>query len=274
MTTLRLAIDASGMRTGAQDAVRVLDEVKRSAVDTGKALEQSFTFSRGNRLFVPDRLFDPIEKSARQAGAAAAGMGQQFGVAIESLSIGNRVRALTGEFQALSLGMGSASTATFLVGQSLLDVSQIMVRMKQAAGPQGFFSGLFGRLLANPLVGIVTILGAASAAMALFGNTTDKAAESAAKLGDAVKAMQAARQEAEALSRIGLETSPSQGLLGEARRLAAEGSRIGAAGERVDFDKLAELMGVRGVEAERYLGSGQIQYQRGQGAFGDRKSVV
>lgn len=164
MTTLRLAIDASGMRTGASEAEDATRKIQRGAAGAAGATAD---------------LDDKLRRTGATAQTASAGFQQfqrQAGLANEALSIGNRVRSLTTEFEALGTGMGSASNVALLFGQTLLDVTQTLaLARRQAAGAGGIFAGIFGAVRANPLIALVTTLGAVAAGMALFGGSTSTA---------------------------------------------------------------------------------------------------
>ena len=171
MTTLRLAIDASAMQAGGRVGEDALRRIKAASASAVADLEK-----------IP------------KAGQNFQQLSRSFGVAQEALSIGNRVRGLGLEFEALGKGMGSASTAALLFGQTFLDVAQIMARANAAtAASGGFFARLFASIRANPLTTIAVGLSAVAIGMQIFGSRTEETTKGIRSQADALRELRQAQ---------------------------------------------------------------------------------
>lgn len=202
MASLRLTLDATGMRAGAVEAQRALSDLDRAGQGTAAKVDE---VSRALRT-----AGDAYSGSARtftDGGRAIDGASQSFsrfnhasvGVASEALQIGGRVRLVTQEFQALGTGAGDVSRLLIVAGQGLIDFVQIGERLKAARLAEqvgetatGFqkFVGIISR---NPLLTVTIAVGALAAAMSLLGKGTDEAAKSTEALNKAVEQLDSQR---------------------------------------------------------------------------------
>ena len=201
MAILELGIDASKMQGGAQSAQSALNavaEFARRTVDRMNDVEKSFqqfgtTFQRnsGSGLFLPGREVREYTEQAAKANTTTATFAKQIGVAGEALQITGRVQLLSREIGELSNGMGSASVASLLFAQGLLDVAQIVEKTNKAtAEGGGFFAKLIGSIRANPILTAVAAIGALGAAISLFGSNTRTATKEQDLFNEAVRKAQ------------------------------------------------------------------------------------
>lgn len=261
MASLRLAIDASGMRQGAQEAEQALRRVDTAAqaattqVDrVNRVFGQSADIYGGGARVIRDvgQTFDATATSANR-------LQKSFGLATEAISIGARVRGITSEFSALRAGMGDVSQIAILTAQSLLDVAQAGARLRdlrvaEEAGKAATSAGGLVRLLAtNPLVLAATAIGALAAAMALFGKNT----ENATKAQESFKQALADQQKSGFLDRFnaaaGLPSSPSdqqtRAEIDRLRNLAAD--LRGNKGAQFSAKDVSASLGISAAELTR-----------------------
>lgn len=179
MVTLKVALDASGMATGARQAVTNLDTVTAAAERGTDALDiygltgtriwtQQETAARAAAESI--RRVREQQEAASRATEAAAERVRNFnraaGAATEVVSTSARVRLLGEEVRNLGSGFSSAASIGTLFGASLIDVAQAGIRA------EGGLKGVIGLLRSQPLLAAGVVLTGISTAMALFGSQT------------------------------------------------------------------------------------------------------
>lgn len=240
MTTLKLAIDASGARQGAAEFERATQQVSQSAQKAGNAVDIYF----GPQSNISKGLEDSTTK-ARNFGRTVEAVG-------EVTQVTGRIKLLGEEVRNLGSGMGSASSVGTLLAGSLIDVAQISGKV------EGGFGGFVNLLKANPLLLAATVIGGIATAMSLFGGETADANEELKKqieLQDQLRkasvdfALQLQRNAD--LQRIGLPVDEKEQELLRARRLAEVAS--GLAGQ-TGYQRFADLTALTGLSQSELTG--------------------
>jgi hypothetical protein len=253
MTTLKLAIDASGARQGAAEFERATQQVSQSAQKAGNAVDIYF----GPQSNISKGLEDSTTK-ARNFGRTVEAVG-------EVTQVTGRIKLLGEEVRNLGSGMGSAASVGTLLAGSLIDVAQISGKV------EGGFGGFVNLLKANPLLLAATVIGGIATAMSLFGGETADANEELKKqieLQDQLRkasvdfALQLQRNAD--LQRIGFPVDQREQELLSARRLAEVASGLAGQQGFQTFADLTALTGLSQSELTGLAGRGGIQQQEGQ----------
>jgi hypothetical protein len=253
MTTLKLAIDASGARQGAAEFERATQQVSQSAQKAGNAVDIYF----GPQSNISKGLEDSTTK-ARNFGRTVEAVG-------EVTQVTGRIKLLGEEVRNLGSGMGSAASVGNLLAGSLVDIAQISGKV------EGGFGGFVNLLKANPLLLAATVIGGIATAMSLFGSETADANEELKKqieLQDQLRkasvdfALQLQRNAD--LQRIGFPVDQREQELLRARRLAEVASGLAGQQGFQTFADLTALTGLSQSELTGLAGRGGIQQQEGQ----------
>jgi hypothetical protein len=167
-TTIEIAADSRGVKTGLVDANRALDETTKKA----------------------DRATKSVDKLGTKSKAAGKNMSAAFAATGGGLSVTHGLAGMASGFRS-----ADSSMVAFAASQALLDMGRMAEDMKGVAGATGTTATAFGRLKAvmkaHPIMFIAGLLATAAGAMAIFANDTDDAKESVDALGEAIKDLEA-----------------------------------------------------------------------------------
>jgi hypothetical protein len=237
MTILKLAIDSSAARQGAQEVVTAVDQVGRSAERAGRAV-------------------DTVTKQVTDGLTAQTNRAKDFGRTVEAVGevtqVTGRIKLLGEEVRNLGSGMGSAASVGTLLAGSLIDVAQISGKV------EGGFGGFVNLLKSNPLLLAATVIGGIATAMSLFGDETADANEELKKQIELQNELRKASldlaiqlQRNADLQRIGFPVDQREQELLRARRLAEVAS--GLAGQQ-GFQTFADLTALTGLSQSELTG--------------------
>lgn len=221
MPSLRLTLDASGLKSGATEAARAVDSVGKAAEGAAKALDglgeaQDSIYGGGTRIYTEQ------ESAARKAAEAAAQHRQtQLELAKSAETLAARqdqakkalqgtaaavaglatVRNLISQFQEGGNSIEAFSNAALLGAQALLNLERVLetistastaaaaaedaLAVSEAAAATGATT-LTAALAANPLTAVAAVLATASVAMSLFADKSEEAAKAQQQLADAL----------------------------------------------------------------------------------------
>ena len=253
MTTLKLAIDASGARQGAREFETAADQVGRSAEKAGKTVD--IYFGTGS---VINRSMDEASKKTGQFAKTVEAVG-------EATQIQQRVRLLGEEVRNLGSGMGSAASIGQTLSGALIDIAQI------AGKVEGGFGGFVNLLKANPLLIAATVIGGIATAMGLFGDETNEANQQLQKqiklqeeLRNASVDFATQYQKNLDLRRVGFQVDEREIELSRARKLADVASRLAGQEGFQSFADLTALTDLSRQELIDLAGPGGVKQQRTQ----------
>lgn len=221
MPSLRLTLDASGVKSGAAEAARAVEGVGRSAQEAAKAMDslgqaQDSIYGGGTKIYTEQET-----ASRRAAEAAAAHREQQLELAKSSEALAAKqdqakkalqgtaaavaglatVRNLIAQLQDGGNSVEAFSNAALLGAQALLNLERVLETIPAAAGAAAAAEDalavaegaaatgattLTAALAANPLTAVAAVLATASVAMSLFADKTDDAADAQKRLADAI----------------------------------------------------------------------------------------
>lgn len=239
MTTLKLAIDASGARQGAREFETAADQVGRSAEKAGKTVD--IYFGTGS---VINRSMDEASKKTGQFAKTVEAVG-------EATQIQQRVRLLGEEVRNLGSGMGSAASIGQTLSGALIDIAQISGKV------EGGFGGFINLLKANPLLIAATVIGSIATAMSLFGDETNEANQQLEKqirlqeeLRNASVDFATQYQKNLDLRRVGFQIDEREIELSRARKLAEVASSL--AGQE-GFQSFADLTALTGLSQQELV---------------------
>ena len=253
MTTLKLAIDASGARQGAREFETASEQVGRSAQKAGSAVDIYFGPS------------STTSKAFEDSGKKASNFAKTVEAVGEVTQVSQRVRLLGEEVRNLGSGMGSAASIGQTLSGALIDIAQISGKV------EGGFSGFVTLLRANPLLVAATVIGGIATAMSLFSGETGKANEELKQqialqeqLSKTSVDLALQLQRNQDLQRIGFPIDQKEQELLRARRLAEVAS--GLAGQQ-GFQKFGDLTALTGLSQQELIdlaGPGGVQRQTRQ----------
>ena len=237
MTTLKLAIDASGARQGAREFETASEQVGRSAEKAGKAVDIYFGVG------------SVISKSIDEASSKTKNFAKTVEAVGEVTQVSQRVRLLGEEVRNLGSGMGSAASIGQTLSGALIDIAQISGKV------EGGFSGFITLLRANPLLVAATVIGGIATAMSLFSGETGKANDELKKqieLQDQLRktsvdlATQIQRNADLAQIGFGIDQQEQQYL--RARRIAETASSLSG---QPGFQSFADLQALTGLDEQQ-----------------------
>ena len=253
MTTLKLAIDASGARQGAREFETASEQVGRSAQKAGSAVDIYFGPS------------STTSKAFEDSGKKASNFAKTVEAVGEVTQVSQRVRLLGEEVRNLGSGMGSAASIGQTLSGALIDIAQISGKV------EGGFSGFVRLLGANRLLVAATVIGGIATAMSLFSGETGKANEELKQqialqeqLAKTSVDLALQLQRNQDLQRIGFPIDQKEQELLRARRLAEVAS--GLAGQQ-GFQKFGDLTALTGLSQQELIdlaGPGGVQRQTRQ----------
>lgn len=234
MTILKLAIDASAARQGAQEVVTAVDQVGRSAERAGRAV-------------------DNVTKQVTDGLTAQSNKAKDFGRTVEAVGevtqVTGRIKLLGEEVRNLGSGMGSAASVGNLLAGSLVDIAQISGKV------EGGFGGFVNLLKANPLLLAATVIGGIATAMSLFSDTTDEANSS---LKEQIELQEQLRktsvdlatqfQRNADLAQIGFPVDQQEQQLLRARRIAEVATSLKG---QTGFQTFADLRALTGLDEQQ-----------------------
>lgn len=242
---LRLAIDASGMRQGGQQAeqsIRTIQQSSRSAVRDLESMNRELSRSGSANVQQP---LQGVARSATQVQQSFGGMSQSLAVASSGLAISGRVQQLSTGLDSMTGSLRGASQGLLITGAGLVDVSRLLVDFRAASDGAAKSGGLLASVWrANPVLLIATGLTAVAAAMALFGDETESAAIKTKSLTESIRELNQARSDQGVLFELGLlDDDPRARLRQQAERLGRASRDIRERGEPITLDSLRELLG-------------------------------
>jgi hypothetical protein len=234
MTILKLAIDSSAARQGAQEVVTAVDQVGRSAERAGRAV-------------------DTVTKQVTDGLTAQTNRAKDFGRTVEAVGevtqVTGRIKLLGEEVRNLGSGMGSAASVGNLLAGSLVDIAQISGKV------EGGFGGFVNLLKANPLLLAATVIGGIATAMSLFSDTTDEANSS---LKEQIELQEQLRktsvdlatqfQRNADLAQIGFPVDQQEQQLLRARRIAEVATSLKG---QTGFQTFADLRSLTGLDEQQ-----------------------
>jgi len=237
MTTLKLAIDASGARQGAAEFERASQQISGSAQKAANAVDIYF----GPQSDISKGLEDSATK-ARNFGRTVEAVG-------EVTQVTGRIKLLGEEVRNLGSGMGSAASVGTLLAGSLIDVAQISGKV------EGGFGGFVNLLKANPLLLAATVIGSIATAMSLFGGETDKTNTSLKKQIELQEQLRKTSidlavqfQRNADLAQIGFPIDQQEQQLLRARRIAEVASSLKG---QTGFQTFADLRALTGLDEQQ-----------------------
>lgn len=184
-TTIEIAADSRGVKTGLVDANRALDETTKKA----------------------DRATKSVGNLGTKSKAAGKNMSAAFAATGGGLSVTHGLAGISSGFRS-----ADGSMVAFAASQALLDMGRMAEDMRGVAGATGTATTMFGRLgavmKAHPIMTIAALLAVAASAMAAFGGKTSESADEMNRLADAMEKVRLGR---EASQLLGIsEQSPAQ----------------------------------------------------------------
>jgi hypothetical protein len=241
MTSLRLAIDASGMRRGAEEGRRALDDVSLAAANAANA---------GMGL---GTTFDRVGTSASTASRSIRG--------VSTVLSGGR--ALQGTVAAVrDLGGGLDGVARAAQGSTilLLDYARVaetirQIRLSGAVGETATAMGVLKSVMvAHPILTIAVVLGAAATAMSLFAGKTKESTKATQDLAGTLRSLVASQAQLLVAAEVGGPIDPAA--VGE-RRLQDLRSALSSIrqqeSQRTIFDPLAAGRAVDLRDVRRFI---------------------
>ena len=253
MTTLKLAIDASGARQGAREFETASEQVGRSAQKAGSAVDIYFGPS------------STTSKAFEDSGKKASNFAKTVEAVGEVTQVSQRVRLLGEEVRNLGSGMGSAASIGQTLSGALIDIAQISGKV------EGGFSGFVTLLRSNQLLVAAAVIGGIATAMSLFSGETGKANDELKQqialqeqLSKTSVDLALQLQRNQDLQRIGFPIDQKEQELLRARRLAEVAS--GLAGQQ-GFQKFGDLTALTGLSQQELIdlaGPGGVQRQTRQ----------
>lgn len=169
MTTLRLDIDASGMRQGATDAERALQGIDKDAKAATAAVAGLSGALSGQ---------GSGGGGAVSAAQAAQLANKNFEQMSRVIGVGTGLTGIVGNLGRGMDGLSAAMTTAATVGLNFARVG---------GTASGLWSGLGAIMRAHPILTIATVISAAASALNLFASASSQAAEAQQRLAAAIK---------------------------------------------------------------------------------------